>query len=284
MPMAAATRTGLLATSAFRRTSGSTSVRAGGIVVGALVLVALAAPLVAPADPFRIAGDALTPPSTPHLFGTDDLGRDVLAGVLHGALNSLKVGLAGALSAALFGIGIGGLAAMCGGLVDDLLMRMTEFVQAMPRFFLVVTIVSLFGGHLWLIVLVIALTAWPETARVFRAQVQSILGRDFVVAARAAGCSERRILWRHVLPLTIAVVGAHASYQAGNAILSEAALSFLGLGDPTVMSWGTLLGSAQFMVREGWWVSLFPGLATTLTVLGCNLLADGLVTESPEDV
>lgn len=283
MPMGAALRATRLADSAFRRNSRSSSAWSGAVILGGLVLAALAAPLVAPGDPFSIAGEALRPPSTPHAFGTDDLGRDVFAGVVHGALNSLKVGLAGALSAALFGIGIGGAAAMRGGLVDDLLMRATEFVQAMPRFFLVVMMVTLFGGHLWLIVLVIALTAWPDTARVFRAQVQATLGRDFVAAARAAGCGQRWILWRHVLPLTIAVVGAHASYQAGGAILSEAALSFLGLGDPAVMSWGTLLGSAQYMVREGWWVSLFPGLAITLTVLGCNLLADGLVARSADE-
>ncbi len=256
---------------------------AGGTLLAVLALVALAAPLLAPADPFSIAGGALMPPSAGNPFGTDDLGRDVFSGVVHGALNSLQVGLAGALSAALIGIGIGGIAGMRGGIADEVLMRATEFVQAMPRFFLVITIVSLFGGHLWLIVLVIALTAWPETARVFRAQVQSTLGREFVLASRASGCSEPSILWRHVLPLTISVVAAHASYQAGNAILTEAALSFLGLGDPRVMSWGTLLGSAQYMVREGWWVSLFPGVAITWTVLGCNLLADGLVVRSPDE-
>ena len=264
------------------RTDRSFSRWTGGLILSALVIVAVAAPVLAPADPFRIAGGALVPPSQTNPFGTDDLGRDVFAGVVHGGLNSLKVGLAGALSAILLGIGVGGLAGMRGGLVDDLLMRATEFVQAMPRFFLVVTIVSLFGGHLWLITLVIALTAWPETARVFRAQVQTTVGREFVMAARALGSSEPSILVRHVLPLTMSVVAAHASYQAGSAILTEAAMSFLGLGDPRVMSWGTLLGSAQHMVREGWWVSLFPGVAITLTVLGCNLLADSLVSGSPD--
>jgi peptide/nickel transport system permease protein len=255
---------------------------AGVTLLGALVMTALAAPFLAPDDPFSIAGGALRPPSAANPFGTDDLGRDVFGGVVHGGLNSLKVGLAGALSAALLGICIGGTAGMRGGILDDLLMRATEFVQAMPRFFLVVTIVSLFGGHLWMITLVIALTAWPETARVFRAQVQATLGREFVVAARATGSSSRSILVRHVLPMTISVVAAHASHQAGSAILTEAAMSFLGLGDPRVMSWGTLLGSAQYMVREGWWVSLFPGIAITLTVLGCNLLADSLVARSAD--
>lgn len=245
-----------------------------------LTFIAASAAALAPRDPFAIAGAALRPPSAGNIFGTDDLGRDVYSAVIHGAANSLKVGLVGALSAGLFGILVGGIAAMRGGWTDEALMRGTEFVQALPRFFLVITIVSLFGGHLWLIVLVIALTAWPETARVFRAQVQTLLGREFVLASRAAGCSGPAILGRHILPLTISVVAAHASYQAGNAILTEAALSFLGLGDPRVMSWGTLLGSAQYLVREGWWVSVFPGAAITLTVLGSNLLADSLLAPS----
>ena len=261
----------------------SLSAWVGGLLLTLLVAVAAASSALAPQDPFAITAAALRPPSAENIFGTDDLGRDVYAAVVHGAANSLRVGLAGALSAALLGVLIGGAAGMRGGLVDDGLMRATEFVQAMPRFFLAITIVSLFGGSLRLIVLVIALTAWPDTARVFRVQVQSMMGREFVLASRAAGCGNAAILWRHILPLTLSVVAAHASYQAGGAILTEAALSFLGLGDPRVMSWGTLLGSAQYLVREGWWVSLFPGLAITVTVLGSNLLADSLLTPSAAD-
>jgi peptide/nickel transport system permease protein len=255
----------------------------GSSVLLLLLSVAMLARVLAPSDPFAIAGEALRPPSGAFVFGTDDLGRDVFAGVVHGAANSLQVGLVGALSALLFGVLVGGIAGMRGGLTDDLLMRATEFVQAMPRFFLIITIVSFFGGRLWLIALVIALTSWPDTARVCRVQIQSLLSRDFVVASRAAGCSDPMILVRHILPLTISIIAAHASYQAGGAILTEAALSFLGLGDPRVMSWGTLLGSAQYLVREGWWVSVFPGLAITATVLGSNLLADSLLTDGYTD-
>lgn len=253
----------------------------GGVILLSLALVATTAAVLAPRDPFAITGPALVPPSPANIFGTDDLGRDVYSAVMHGAANSLKVGMVGALSAGLLGILIGGTAAMRGGWSDETLMRATEFVQALPRFFLVITIVSLFGGSLALIVGVIAVTSWPDTARVFRAQVLATMGREFVLASRAAGCSGPAILRRHILPMTAPVVAAHASYQAGNAILTEAALSFLGLGDPQVMSWGTLLGSAQYLVREGWWVSLFPGVAITLTVLGSNLLADAL--SSPQE-
>jgi len=181
--------------------------------------------------------------------------------------------VAAALSG-LVGLLIGGAAGIRGGAIDHVLMRLTEFVQSMPRFFLVVTIVSLLGSHLWLIVLAIGITAWPATARMFRAQVIAASARDFVVAARAAGGGHFVVVTRHVGPAALSVVAAQLSYQAGGAILAEAGLGFLGLGDPAVMSWGALLGSAQHFVREAWWMSVFPGLALTITVLGFNLLAD----------
>ena len=252
---------------------------AGFAVLAVLVLVAIGRGWIARTDPFAVGGPALTSPNLNHPFGTDDLGRDVFSGVVHGAGVSLVVGFGAAISAAVIGLVIGGLAGARSGVVDHGLMRATEFVQAIPRFFLIVLTVSLFGGRLWLIIVVIALTSWPSTARVFRAQVLSTLGKDFVLAARAAGSSDLAILVRHVLPVTIAVVAAQVSYQAGGAILAEAGLSFLGLGDPKVISWGTLLGAAHHTVREAWWIAVFPGLAITCTVLGCNLLADGLLAD-----
>ena len=250
---------------------------AGLVMLGALAIIAAGAPWLAPADPFAVAGPALAAPSAAHPFGTDDLGRDVYTGVVHGAATSLRVGFAAALFSTVIGLAVGGLAGLRSGTLDQLVMRATEFVQAVPRFFLVVMVVSLFGGRLWLIVLVIGLTAWPATARVFRAQVMSTLARDFVLAARAAGSGDAAILVRHVLPITMAIVAAQVSYQVGGAILAEAGLSFLGLGDPTVISWGTLLGAASHTAHQAWWIAVFPGLAVTLTVLGCNLLADSLV-------
>jgi peptide/nickel transport system permease protein len=250
------------------------------VLLAVLAVIAIAAPWLAPTDPFSVAGQALAPPSRAHPFGTDDLGRDVYAGVVHGAWNSLRVGFAAAACATLIGLVIGGLAGVRTGVIDEIAMRATDFVQAIPRFFIVVLTVSLFGGRLWLIVAVLALTAWPATARVFRAQVISTLGRDFVLAARAAGSSDLFIVLRHVLPMTIAVIGAQVSYQAGGAILAEAGLSFLGLGDATIMSWGTLLGAAHQTVREAWWIAVFPGVAVTLTVLACNLVTDALASRS----
>jgi peptide/nickel transport system permease protein len=251
--------------------------RAGAALLAALGILGASAPLLAPQDPFAIAGNALMSPSGAHWFGTDDLGRDVFAGVVHGAWNSLWIGLIAAALAGLLGVTIGGIAGLRGGWVDQALMRVTEFAQALPRFFLVVAVVALIGSQSWIIALVIGLTAWPGLARVFRAQVQGTIARDFVTAARAAGGGDAVVLGRHVLPLTLSVVAAQVSYQAGGAILAEAGLSFLGLGDPDVMSWGTLLGSAQHFVREAWWMSVFPGLAVLVTVLACNLIADALV-------
>lgn len=253
--------------------------RVGAAILLALIVIAVLAPWLANSDPSAISGDASRPPDAAHLFGTDDLGRDLFAGVVHGTRTSLVVGFVAAALSALVAVLVGGAAAMRGGATDQILMRGTEFVQALPRFFLIVLIVSLFGSIYSVIILVIGLTTWPATARVFRAQVLSVLGREFVMASRAAGGSDAAILVRHVLPHARPVVAAELSYTVGGAILAEAGLSFLGLGDPTVVSWGALLGGAQHFVRAAWWMSVFPGVALTLTVLGCNLVADSLVTE-----
>ena len=246
----------------------------GIALLGLLLGVALFAPWLSHRDPFAMSDAALRPPNRAYWFGTDDLGRDVFAGVVQGTSVSLMVGFAAAFLSVCIGVVMGGLAGIREGAVDLFLMRMTEVAQALPRFFLVITLVSLFGGRLTFIVAALGLTAWPSTARLFRAQVMSIRHRDFVAASRAAGADEPSILRRHVLPTALPVLAAHVSYQAGGAILAEAGLSFLGLGDPTVMSWGAQLGSAQHFVREAWWMSVFPGLAITLTVLACNLVAD----------
>lgn len=248
----------------------------GLATLAVLALIALLAPL-AGVDPSATVGDALRPPSGRHWFGTDDLGRDLFAGVLHGARTSLVVGLVAAALSVLIACLVGGTAGMRGGVIDQVLMRGTEFVQALPRFFLVILIVSLFGSVYSIIILVIGLTSWPSTARVFRSQVQNVLSRDFVLAARASGGSHAGILIRHVLPHAAPVLAAQASNTIAGAILAEAGLSFLGLGDPSVMSWGALLGGAQHFVRDAWWMATFPGIAITLTVLACNLVADAFV-------
>jgi peptide/nickel transport system permease protein len=260
-----------------RGSARSRSTTIGLALLGLLVGVALSASRLSMRDPFAMSGPVLHRPDATHPFGTDDLGRDVFAGVVHGASVSLTVGFAAAALSAVIGVAVGGFAGLSRGALDLTLMRITEFVQALPRFFLVIVLVSLFAGRLWFIVAALGLTAWPSTARIFRAQVLTIMRRDFVIAAYAAGERERVILARHVLPLAVPVLASHVAFQAGGAILAEAGLSFLGLGDPAVMSWGAQLGAAQHFVRDAWWMAVFPGLAITLTVLGCNLVADGLV-------
>ncbi len=257
------------------------SSKAGAAVLAALALVALLAPWLAGIEPSAIAGEALHPPSGRYWFGTDDLGRDLFSGILYGARTSLVVGLVSATLSLVVAMLVGGTAAVGGGALDQVLMRATEFVQALPRFFLILVVVSLFGSVHAVIILVIGLTAWPATARVFRAQVHNVLARDFVLAARASGGSDAGILRRHVLPHAAPVLAAQASSTIAGAILAEAGLSFLGLGDPSVISWGALLGGAQHFVRDAWWLAVFPGIAITLTVLACHLVADAVVRSGP---
>jgi peptide/nickel transport system permease protein len=258
------------------RTIGSAGGGAGVIITGALFIVAVLAGRIAPADPFLPVALPLSPPSAAHLMGTDDLGRDLLAGVVHGARTSLVVALAVAGLASLIGLVIGAVSGWRGALVDDLLMRLTEFVQVVPRFFLAVVVIALFGPGLDRLVWLLALTSWPLMARVVRAQVLSVKARAFVEAARSLGAPARRILLRDVLPNVLGPVLVVASLNAAGVILLEAGLSFLGLGDPAVVSWGYLANNAQRFLRVAWWMAAFPGAAIALAVLGLNLLGDAL--------
>lgn len=249
---------------------------AGLALVLPIAFAAFFAAWLAPGDPLASVGPALQPPSSTHWLGTDDLGRDVLAGLLHGARASLFVGLAVALIATTCGVLVGGVAGFFGRWVDDGLMRLTELVQVLPRFFLAILIATLFGGSLLNVVLLLGLTFWPSTARLLRSQILSLREREFAVAARAVGASAPTILVRHVLPNALPPVMVNASLQVGGAILIEAGLSFLGLGDRSQVSWGYMLNNAQPFFQLAWWMSVFPGLALLLTVVGVNLVADGL--------
>ena len=251
------------------------------VVVGVTLTVgflsmALLADWLALAAPFESVAEPFLSPSYRYWFGTDDLGRDVWSGVVHGTRTSLLVGFSVAGAALIIGTLIGSVAGFSGGWLDDVLMRATELVQVMPRFFLALVVVALFGPSLTNLVLVLALTAWASTARLARAGILSIKHFDFVTATRSVGVSEGRILWRHILPNALAPLIVHASLQVGSAMLTEAGLSFIGLGDPNVISWGYLLNNAQPFMRRAWWLALFPGGAIALAVLGVNLLGDGL--------
>ena len=248
----------------------------GLLLTGGLVAIALLAEVLAPDSPWATVAAPFRPPSLIHPFGTDDLGRDLLGGVIHGTRTSLIVGLTVAGVSFAIGILLGALAGYFGGLWDDALMRLTEFVQVMPRFFLALVTVALFGPGLLTLTLVLSLTSWPMTARLLRAQVMSIRRRDYVIAAQALGADALFILWKHVLPNALGPVIVNTALMIGQVILTEASLAFLGLGDPNHISWGYMLNNAQPFLRQAWWMPLFPGLAIALAVLGFTLVGDSL--------
>lgn len=241
-----------------------------------LVLAAVFAPLVAPVDPLALSTDILQPPSAAHWLGTDDLGRDVLSQMLYGARVSLIIGVAAALATTLLGTLIGGIAGYWGGWADAVLMRLAEFFQVMPSFILAVLIVALAGPGLTRVIAVIAALSWPQTARIARGEVLRLSRLEFVDGLRCLSVPEWRILTLEVLPNAIGPVVALGSLVVGSAILLEASLSFLGLADPSSVSWGRLLSAGQRFLFQAWWLSAFPGLAIFITVLAFNLLADAL--------
>jgi peptide/nickel transport system permease protein len=238
--------------------------------------MALVASMVAPDGPFAITGGRLRPPSPEHWLGTDHLGRDVLAGVLYGARTSLLVGMLSILMSLVIGTVVGAIAGYYGGIADDVLMRITEIFQVMPRFFLALFVVAIFGANLWGIIFVIGILNWSEIARLLRAEFLTLKERPFVTAARAYGAGRLQIIVAEILPNAASPVIVAGSLQIASAVLLEAALSFLGVGDPDVMSWGTMLNSAQQYLRYAWWTATFPGAAICMMTLGIALISDGL--------
>jgi len=249
---------------------------AGLVVFVAFTLAGLVAPLLAPYSPFELIGQRLEPPSSAHLFGTDHLGRDVLSGVIHGARTSVQVGLLSTLLSVVLGVLVGAVAGYYGGRLDDLLMRVTEVFQVLPRFFLALVIVAIFGASLWGMIFVIGILSWAEIARLVRSEFLTLRERPFVVAARAYGAGDLQLMFREILPNALTAVVVAASLQVPSAIILEAGLSFIGAGDPSVMSWGRMLNNAQQYMRQAWWTALFPGLAISLMAMSIALLADGI--------
>ncbi len=246
-------------------------------LVAACIILAVLAPVFAPFDPFRGGADALRAPATGgHVMGTDHLGRDILSELIFGARVSLAVGISAALSAVLLGIVVGSTAGFFGGWVDGLLMRIAEFFQTLPRFVLALVIVAFFGGGIVKLILVIAVLSWPQIARLVRAQILSLREATFVEAARLSGMNAGRIIVAEILPNALAPVIVAGSLDIASAILLEASLSFFGLGDANLVSWGGMLNVAQPYLRQAWWMALFPGLAISVVVLAFNVLGDAL--------
>lgn len=248
----------------------------GGLLLATFALVAILAPVIAPYDPFAISGPPLLPPDGTYLFGTDMLGRDVLSGMIHGARVSLVVGLVSALCSAMIGITIGAIAGYFGAAVDKALVRFTEFFQVIPSFMFVILLVAILTPSLGSIVTAISLVIWPPVARLVRSEFMTLKTREFVEAARSLGLSHGAVIVREILPNAMPPVLAVGSLMVATAILTEASLSFLGLADPNMISWGYMIGSARSVFRQAWWLSIFPGLMLFLTVFAITLLSEGL--------
>ena len=250
----------------------------GLAILTILLLAGLFAPLISPGDPLRIAGRALLPPfADPYLpLGTDRLGRDVLSELLYGARTSLAVGIAAAIAAMVFGLCIGMTAGFAGGLVDEALMRVVDAFQIVPGFLLALAFVSVIGTSTPVVVLAIALGAWADPARLTRAQVLSIREEDYVASARLIGMHPIEIAFKEILPNALPPVLALSAIIVAGAILTEAALSFLGLGNPNLVTWGSMIAEGRSVLRSAPSLSIVPGLALGLTVIGVYLFSDGL--------
>ena len=260
-----------------------TFVRNRGAVIGLcilaiVVIVAILAPLLYPGSPWRMVHRPFLAPFIMDRapLGSDTVGRDILAGLVHGARVSLLIGLVSTLVALLVGVPLGAVSGYFGGWVDAALMRVTEFFQTIPSFALAIVIVSILQPSVASIVLAIAIVSWPPVARLVRGEVLSIRTRDYVQAAVVTGLPVRRIILGEVLPNVISPVIVLASLMTATAILLESSLSFLGLGDPNVMSWGYMVGSGRSRVLDQWWISFIPGSAIFVTVLALNLIGEGL--------
>jgi peptide/nickel transport system permease protein len=250
----------------------------GGVVVVCLALLAVLANVIAPWDPNKPdVKQILDPPSTRHLFGTDQLGRDVLSRMLFGARVSLAVGFVSVGIAATIGILLGAAAGYHGGLVDAVIMRLVDLVLVFPRFFLLLAVLAFLKPSIWTIMAVIGLTGWMGVARLVRAEFLALKEREFVLWSQAVGAGAFRIIWRHILPNAMAPVLVAMTLGIPAAILTESGLSFLGLGvQPPHATWGNMLTEGKDTIELAWWLSVYPGLAILVTVLAYNLFGEGI--------
>jgi peptide/nickel transport system permease protein len=251
---------------------------AGSLVVLLLFAVSLLAPWIAPYDPSMIdLTQVLAAPSSAHPFGTDQLGRDVLSRMIWGARISLKVGFVATGIAILLGAILGAVSGYYGRWVDAVIMRFVDIMLCFPAFFLILAVIAILEPSIWNIMIIIGLTGWMGITRLVRADFISLKERDFVLAARVIGASDPRIIFIHILPNAMASILVAATLGIAGAILTESALSFLGIGvQPPTPSWGNILTAGKDNIDIAWWLSLYPGLAILITVLGYNLLGEGI--------
>lgn len=262
----------------FKRLKHNKLAVAGGAIVIVLFFVALFASILSPYDPNEIDRHSiLLPPDETHLFGTDDLGRDVLSRMIYGSRISLLVGFVAVGIAVLIGIIFGSIAGYYGGITDRIIMRFVDVMLSIPTFFLILAVIAFVGPSIWNIMIVIGVTSWMGVARLVRAEFLSLRSREYVLSAQSLGLSKFRVIVRHMLPNSLAPVLVSAILGVAAAILVESGLSFLGLGvQPPTASWGNILTLGKANIEIAWWLSVYPGLAILVTVLGYNLLGEGL--------
>lgn len=250
----------------------------GLVLLAAVCAAALGAGLWYPKNPLGLAGRPLQWPgdNARFLLGTDQVGRDIAAQILHGARVTLAIGLAATVVSVLIGVTLGAVAGYYGGLADDLLMRVTEAFQILPNFLLLLVLVAVFGSDLRTVVLAIGLVSWPPVARLTRSEFLTLKTREFVQAGKALGMGDLRLIFREILPNALPPVIVYASVIMATAILLESALAFLNLSDPNVPSWGNLIGGGRGVIRVQWYVSAIPGIAILLTVLAISLVGQGV--------
>ena len=250
----------------------------GLIILVIAIFLAVLGPMVFPNSPWRMIQRPFLPPFTLSAvpLGTDALGRDVFAGIIYGARVSLLVGLVSTLAALAIGVPLGAIAGYFGGRIDDALMRFTEFFQTIPSFALAIVLVAILQPSIYSIVASIAIVSWPPVARLVRGEVLSLRTREYVQAAIVTGQTSSWIIWHEILPNALSPVIVLASLMVATAILLESSLSFLGLGDPNLISWGYMVGAGRTVIRQAWWITVFPGLAILVSVLGLNLVGEGL--------
>lgn len=247
----------------------------GLAIVVCIALLSAMAPFIAPYDPYRQSTDIFLGPNSEHPLGTDNLGRDLFSRILYGGRISLIFGLVVGFLSLMVGILLGAIPGYYGGPLDDIFSRFFEVFLMIPRFFLILLVVSLYGNNIFYTMIITAATMWPSNAKITRTQVLTLRKRQYVDAARVSGASSFRILFRHILPNGIYPVIANSTLQMASAIILEAGLSFLGLGDPNFVSWGQLLHGAMKNITY-WWNAAFPGIFLLLLALGFNMIGDGI--------
>ena len=248
----------------------------GIIILAIIISLAILAPLLAPYDPFALNDDMVKSPCKDYILGTDGLGRDIYSGILYGARTSIVIGIVAALISGLIGTLIGGIAGFYGGKTDMVLSEIINVFLMLPTFFLILIIVALFGSSMLNVMIVIGVTTWTGNARLMRAQALSLKQRTFVKSLETIGESRFMTLIKHIIPNGIFPIIANTTMNISGAILTESGLSFLGLGDPNIISWGQMVYNGKAYLSNGWWISTFSGAAIVFTVLAFYLIGDGM--------